>query len=182
MEHLTSLPEYLNSIIKTTDYSAVTEDKINFHWGDQSELNRYLSVDQDDKMGMLLMSGTVETQFPLVWLVAGYEFSPYDNSEDLFEFAPVRLVILKRSKEEWLNTTRWKDTIHELYGIGSLLKASISSDIVGNDYSWKEEPGFHITSEKEKQSSIVHYCDALVLKINKLRIDTNCFRYLEQSC
>ena len=184
MEYLTSLPEYLNKIVKDTDFTEITDCKVNFHWGDQHELHRYLSVDQDDSFGQLLMSGTVETQYPLIWLVPGYRFSPYDVTEELYEFDNIKIVIVKRTDMEWLNKQRWKDNMHSLYALGETFKTTLKldkdSEIVGNNYSWMESPTYSVIDENK--SKTLDYCDALILEIRQLRINTECFKYLEQTC
>jgi len=189
MEYLTSLPEYLLSIVQKTDFSDVSNCKVNFHWGNQNELNKYLHSTQDDVFGKMLMSGAVESQYPLIWLVKGYDFYPHDISEVLYDFDKVNIFFLVKTDMSWLNKRRWKNNMHKLYGIGHLLKESLKrdrfSDLVGNNYKWEEDDQISLKKDTQNggdKSSTIDFCDGLILKIDKLRINTDCFNYLSVKC
>jgi len=186
MEYLASLPWYLNKIVSDTDFTEVTENKVNFHWGDQMELNKYLSVDQDDNFGQLLMSGTIESSYPLIWLVKGYTFKADGYSEDGYFFDGIKILFFKKTDMEWLNKKRWKDNMHSLYGLGHFFKETLKldsdSDIIDYDLEWEEDDKASIKKISKDQSKSVDYCDVIILRIKRLRINTKCFKYLEYSC
>lgn len=186
MEYLASLPWYLNKVVTDTIFTDVTEEKVNFHWGDEYELNKYLSVDQDDNFGKLLMSGTVESSYPLIWLVKGYSFSPTDYSEETYLFENIKIFFFKRTDMDWLNKERWKDNIHSLYGLGHLFKDTLKkdqfSDVYVDKMTWYEDDRVSIKTTSGEGSKSVDNCDSIVLKIKELKINTECFKYMEHVC
>jgi len=96
MDSLVSLPTELSLALAKMD--------INFHWGKQEELLRYLHSDSDDKNYEIFLSSSERSSFPLAWLVSGWLLKPLDTRlENKFKGSKVKIVFMRVTDKTWGN-------------------------------------------------------------------------------
>ena len=160
---------------KTLNVQGV-EMPIQFHYGDQKELNLWISLKDKVKA----------QKYPLIWYVIV-------NQEDAGNgkvMVDSQLILMNLTKREVLNTTRanttYKDVIEPLYNlVQKTLDYSLTVNLLndGKKIPFKDEPNFGVDtsnasdfsskSKKNEQNITTDIVDARILKI-KMIINLKC--------
>lgn len=144
---------------------------INFHYGDQKELNHWLYIRQKNQ----------SLKYPLVWYVIN-DKTPM--ARDKYKVSS-QLIIFVPSKFEWLNTTRANtsyydivEPVHALVENTLRRHANITILNASNGLTYKDEPKYGVevsnesdfssTNAKGTKSIATDLVDARILKIEMI--------------
>lgn len=119
------------------DNNTVIQRALNFHYGDQKELNKWITLKNSSKL----------PKYPLTW----YVIAPYTESNGWIDVES-KLIILTNTQPEWLNTQRKVKTYTNIIEptwvkVKELLTSNPYIEVLGNKpdkFLIKDEPNFGI--------------------------------------
>jgi len=172
------LERVLGYLISKMDFSKVTENQINYHWGDQTELNRYLILKGENiavKNALKGQNEQLELKYPLIWLVLPN--TGVKAEADWVIHRGTRLVIAKNTRTDVLNATRWNVSFSLLSGIANILLNKLNGKFT-QVYQSNQIPQVKVTkyplySVNGKDNITIDVWDALVLDIDII-VKTDC--------
>jgi hypothetical protein len=181
LKHIADLETLLGWSLSNINFSNITDEIINYSWGDEKELVKwihYKDVKTQNSGNLYTISGDVNfpickrKKYPLVWLntpVTG------NNRNDIKEFSNVQIIVCSNTTEEWLNSTRWTKHIPQLQAIADSIienlrgAVSIKRDNGILNYNYRTIPNYSVVDE----SKAIDNWDAVVINTDLL-INTNC--------
>lgn len=187
LKHIVDLETLLGYNLSLIDFSSITIESINYSWGDESELINWLRL-KDKKTqydgsfytisGSNKISVLKRKKYPLIWLVTP---TTGVNYGDIKHFENVSIIICSNTKEEWLNSTRWKKYMPMLQAIADnvidKLRGSLRIKIDDNvlQYSFRNVPKYCITEKagSEDEAIALDWWDAVVIEAD-LIVDDSC--------
>ena len=156
LKHIVDLETLLGYTLNKVDFSDITNDNINYSWGDESELKKWIVL-KDEKTstsgnfynisGSLKIPVSKQKKYPLIWLVTPVEGR---NESQLKSFKNVTIIICENTTEESLNADRWRDKIPTLQAITDKIIDSLRGDLkIAKDrgvlqYSYRNVPKYSI--------------------------------------
>lgn len=190
LKHIVDLETMLAYRLSQIDYTSITDETINYSWGDESELISWIkNLDDNTKYSgnFYTISGTDKLniekrkKYPLVWLV-----TPVNgvNAGDIKNFDNVTIIICSNTEESWLNASRWKQHIPMLQAIADTIIDNLKGNIrIKRDkgilqYSYRNLPKYSISEKGEKgenkaETATIDLWDAVILKTDLL-VDDSC--------
>lgn len=170
----------LGYVISNIDFSKVSDFPVQYHWGNQIELNRYLAF-RGENINVINSFAEnekeIEHKYPLIWLVL-----PNKGTKGLSDWIYHRntqLIIAKNTKSEYLNDTRWDISFALLSDIANMFLNNIEGNFFeilrnsNNNYPLVEitkEPDY---SANRKENGQVDIWDALVINVD-IVLKTSC--------
>lgn len=164
--------------IELTNGGNTVSKKINFHYGDQKELIKWIADKKSNK-------------YPLVW----YVVNPYYDEPTDYKNVTSSLIILQGTEVSWFNSKRtiksYDEVIEPVWQkVKSILQKNQFIEVLGDlnkKYRIKDEPSFGVntdgirlgqsdftnSSKKGTQSIALDVVDGRIIELN-LRIKTNC--------
>lgn len=172
------LERVLGYLISRMDFSNITDKKVNYHWGDQIELNRYLTWKGENiavKNAIKGQNEQEELKYPLIWLVLPN--TGIKGESDWVIHRGTRLVISKNTRSELLNDTRWNVSFLLLSGIANTFLNKINGKFTqiwqSNQIPQVKITKFPLYSINRKDNVVIDVWDALVLDLD-LIVKTDC--------
>jgi hypothetical protein len=173
------LERVLRYIISKTDFSNICDKPVNYHWGNQQELNRYLIRKGENIQSENSIKEPAEEKkykYPLIWLVLPNTGTKYEA--DWIIHRKTRLVISKNTKSDLLNDVRWNISFDLLTNIANTLLNKIEGVYMQIYKTTGNIPQVSITkypnySTNEKENKTIDIWDALVIDLD-LIVKTNC--------
>lgn len=152
------------------------EKTVQFHYGDQKELNAWIQIKDKNK----------SNKYPLIWYVISNE----EDSRNGRVKVDSQLILMNLTKSEYLNTTRsmttYKEVINPLYDlIQKKLDSNLHTNLLndGRKIPYKDEPNFGVNESTKndftsKKTQLEHsittdIVDARVLHL-KMIINLKC--------
>ena len=184
LKHIADLETVLGFRLSQIDFSDITEDTINYSWGDEEEVHEWIrhmdastqfsgnvyTVSGDDKIPV-----EKRKKYPLIWLVTPIE----GRNTDFKNFDGVNLIICSDTEEQWLNKTRWGKRIPMLQAIADRIIDKLRGNVRiavedGNlVYAFRNVPKFSASEKGEGENKTIDLWDAVVLNLD-LIIDDSC--------
>lgn len=187
LKHIVDLETLLGYRLSQIDYTSITDQAINYSWGDESELTSWIK-NQDDTVkysgNFYSISGNDKVsiekrkKYPLVWLVTPVEG---ENNRDIKNFNNVTIIICSKTEEQWLNASRWKEYIPMLQAIADTIIDNLKGNIrIRRDngvlkYSYRNLPKYSVSEKggENDETATLDLWDAVVLNTDLL-VDDSC--------
>lgn len=165
--------------ISQIDFNKVTDRPINYHWGGQQELSRYLINKGENAQ----VNNSLETDiskkiflYPLIWLVLPN--IGVKGESDWVYHRNTRIVISKNTRSDFFNQTRWSVSFEILSAIANTLLNNLNGkffqiikDSKGvEQIKFTKYPNY---STNSKDNKTIDVWDALAIDID-LILKTNC--------
>lgn len=175
LKHIVDLETLLGWRLSKIDFSSVTDCCINYSWGDQKELIKWIhhkDAKQQFEGNFFTISGNSNIpigkrkKYPLIWLS-----TPNLTGQSVgtgVMYRNVDIIIATDTKEEYLNSTRWKKHQHFLQAIGNEIIEKLGGGVkVYKDdgvlqYGYANKPNISADSSGE-ESKAIDLWDAVVI-------------------
>lgn len=176
LKHIIDLETLLGYKLSKIDFSDVTNENINYSWGDESELISWIkSKDDNSKFGgnFYTIANGVNTlidkskKYPLIWLATPVKG---ENNSDIKRFDNISIIICTNTEFSLLNKDRWGKNIPILQGIADKIidKLKGSLRIVRNngvlEYSYRNMPKYGVSETVNSENKAIDLWDAVVIE------------------
>ncbi len=175
MGYIADIETILGHSIKEIDYSEFTNKAINYHWGSQMELNRWL-VAKDKEISGYNAFDEEANKYPLIWLA-----HPNKGEHlwgDDFLHRNTKLLFVCKAEPEHFNNTKWNSTMPMLTDLVEITMKGIQRN--KNTSIQRNNGGLSISYEKltnyytsQNESKAIDIWDAIIVTTD-LIINTKC--------
>lgn len=177
LQHIVDLETLLGYSLSLVDFTSITDETINYSWGDESELVNWIHHKDENistSGNFYTISGEnvididKRTKYPLIWLVTPVRGV---SKGDIKDFGNVRIIVASNTQEDWLNSTRWKKRIPMLQAIADKVISGLKSHVKIKreqgqlQYSFMTKPKYSV---KETETSTLDLWDAVVIDVSLL--------------
>lgn len=176
------LPLFLTGFINEIDFTEICgTEKVNFHFGDQDELDRYLNLfknSSSEKLAQSIMvngsydlaisNGDITMPYPIIWLKLVKNGNPRTRNKDRRGICQlienIEILFICDTDCEWLNTERWEKNMSKLRQLACKFQDSFR----GKQWAIMIDENSYEIGDFSKKADCEKHWDAFILNFDLL--------------
>lgn len=180
LKHIVDLETVLGWKLSNIDFTSITDEAINYSWGDESDLitwikhkddktqfnGSFYSISGEDKIDV-----SEKSKYPLMWLDSTGFTS--ENTGIGMRFNNVNLWICSNTDSTWLNSTRWNKKIPKLQALANHVISNLVGDVkifkdrgvLKYGYRTRGNIGIGESGSKDSKSKALDIWDAVIINM-----------------